>query len=182
MKFFFLEWQWSNIFYLSDGKGGLFDFNATLFVMILQLTLLTIFLKLLFFNRIGKVLEEREWLINDNLTKASKQLIKADEFWNLYNTILNFAYYILLVKIEDKEKEIKKDTAKFLKRQHSGFNYLNTLVKNIIPINEFINELEFQYIIFSNVKLNFSDYLIPSIIQKFTWSTRINSNILFGKK
>ena len=64
---------------ISEGAGGLFDFNATLPLMALQFVLLTVVLTFVFYKPVSTVLEERETLINTNLSSASEKLLKADE-------------------------------------------------------------------------------------------------------
>ena len=79
---------------LSEGAGGLFDFNATLPAMALQFILLTIALTFIFYKPISNLLEERETFINTNLSEASTKLLKADELYKTY---------------EEQLKEAKKD-------------------------------------------------------------------------
>ena len=64
---------------MTEGAGGLFDFNATLPLMALQIILLSVVLTFVFYKPVSKVIDEREAYINDNLTTASEKLIKADE-------------------------------------------------------------------------------------------------------
>jgi F-type H+-transporting ATPase subunit b len=70
---------------VSEGAGGLFDFNATLPLMALQFVLLTIVLTFVFYKPISVVLDERETLINTNLATASEKLLKADELCKQYD-------------------------------------------------------------------------------------------------
>lgn len=161
-----LQWGMLDI---SHGAGGLFDFNATLFLMILQFILLTIFLKILFYDRIAKIFEEREIVINTNLNTASKNLLKADELCNLYDGMIEFAYSIVLEKINDNEKQTKESTIQLIEKQIAGFQYLNALSNVVIPVEEFTNELQFRYLIFLGLNPGLLDYLIPLIIQKFNW-------------
>jgi len=76
---------------ISEGAGGLFDFNATLPLMALQFVLLTIVLTFVFYKPISKVLEERETLINTNLVTASEKLLTADELCKQYEEQLKEA-------------------------------------------------------------------------------------------
>jgi F-type H+-transporting ATPase subunit b len=69
---------------VSEGAGGLFDFNATLPLMALQFVLLTVVLTFVFYKPVSIVLEERETLINTNLASASEKLLKADELCKQY--------------------------------------------------------------------------------------------------
>jgi len=76
---------------ITEGAGGLFDFNATLPVMGLQFILLTVVLTFVFYKPVGKVLEEREAFINDNLVQASTKLLTADELYKEYDEKLKTA-------------------------------------------------------------------------------------------
>jgi len=76
---------------VSEGAGGLFDFNATLPLMALQFVLLTIVLTFVFYKPISVVLDERETLINTNLATASEKLLKADELCKQYEEQLKDA-------------------------------------------------------------------------------------------
>ena len=66
---------------MSEGAGGLFDFNATLPLMALQFIALTTILTFVYYKPVGTLLEERETLISSNLTNASERLLKADELY-----------------------------------------------------------------------------------------------------
>jgi F-type H+-transporting ATPase subunit b len=76
---------------ITEGAGGLFDFNATLPLMGLQFILLTVVLTFVFYKPVGKVLEEREAFINDNLVQASTKLLTADELYKEYDEKLKTA-------------------------------------------------------------------------------------------
>ena len=76
---------------MSEGAGGLFDFNATLPLMALQFVALTTILTFVFYKPVGKLLEERETLISGSLTNASERLLKADELYQQYDEQLKDA-------------------------------------------------------------------------------------------
>ena len=69
---------------MSEGAGGLFDFNATLPLMALQILLLMVVLNLVFYTPIAKVLDERDEYIRKNLTEASDTLSKAEAITKQY--------------------------------------------------------------------------------------------------
>ena len=96
---------------MSEGAGGLFDFNATLPLMALQLVLLTTILTFIFYKPVGKILEEREVLISGNLATASERLIKADELYQQYDQQLKEARNNAQSIILDSEKEAKEIVA-----------------------------------------------------------------------
>jgi len=68
----------------SEPKGGLFDFNATLPLMALQILLLMVVLNLVFYTPVAKVLDERDEYIRKNLTEASETLAKAEAITKQY--------------------------------------------------------------------------------------------------
>nr|QUE28055.1 AtpG [Sahlingia subintegra] len=72
-------------------KGGLFDFNATLPLMVLQFLVLMTLLNLIFYKPISKVLDEREEYVRSSLSKASHDLSQADELASKYEQDLAIA-------------------------------------------------------------------------------------------
>ena len=119
-----------NMLAMTEGAGGLFDFNATLPLMAIQFVLLTIVLTFLFYKPVSKVIDERETYINGNLTTASEKLIKADELYNEYDEQLKAARVNAQAVISKSEKEAKdavaleinearKDAAKLIERTNN---------------------------------------------------------------
>jgi F-type H+-transporting ATPase subunit b len=96
---------------MSEGAGGLFDFNATLPLMALQFVLLTVLLTFLFYKPISNTLEERETFINKNLTEASDTLLKADQLYQEYEEQLKTARTDAQLVIAQSEKEAKEIVA-----------------------------------------------------------------------
>jgi F-type H+-transporting ATPase subunit b len=96
---------------ISEGAGGLFDFNATLPLMALQFVLLTVLLTFLFYKPIATTLEERETFINKNLTEASETLLKADQLYQEYEEQLKTARTEAQSVIAQSEKEAKEIVA-----------------------------------------------------------------------
>jgi F-type H+-transporting ATPase subunit b len=76
----------TNLIFLlaEEQQGGLFDFNATLPLMALQILLLMVVLNLVFYTPIAKVLDERDEYIRKNLTEASETLAKAEAITKKY--------------------------------------------------------------------------------------------------
>ena len=58
-------------------EGGLFDFDATLPLMAVQVVLLTFILNALFFKPVGRVVEEREGYITTSRAEAKQKLAEA---------------------------------------------------------------------------------------------------------
>ena len=112
---------------MTEGAGGLFDFNATLPLMALQIIALTTILTFVFFKPVGSLLEERETLISSNLTTASERLLKADELYRQYDEQLkdarkNAQGVILIAETEAKEivaseiAQARKDAASLIEK------------------------------------------------------------------
>jgi F-type H+-transporting ATPase subunit b len=64
---------------IAEGEGGLFDFDATLPFMALLIVSLVVILNVVFFKPLTKVSDDRDSLIQGNLTEASATLSKAEE-------------------------------------------------------------------------------------------------------
>ena len=92
---------------MTEGAGGLFDFNATLPLMAIQFILLTVALTFVFYKPVSKVIDDREAYINGNLTTAAEKLIKADELYNEYDEQLKTARVNAQAIIAQSEKEAK---------------------------------------------------------------------------
>jgi F-type H+-transporting ATPase subunit b len=59
-------------------EGGLFDLDATLPLMALQVVLLTFILNALFFRPVGKAVEDREGYITTTRAEAKQKLAQAE--------------------------------------------------------------------------------------------------------
>ncbi|MFN9637597.1 MAG: F0F1 ATP synthase subunit B' [Synechococcaceae cyanobacterium] len=59
-------------------EGGLFDLDAPLPLMALQVVILTFILNALFFRPVGKAVEDREGYINTSRAQAKQQLAQAE--------------------------------------------------------------------------------------------------------
>lgn len=68
----------------TESEGGLFDFNATLPIMAIQILLLMVALNILFYKPIGQLIDERDESIRKKLTQASEMLTKADAITKQY--------------------------------------------------------------------------------------------------
>ncbi len=68
----------SSLFLLGASEGGLFDFDATLPLMAVQVVILTFILNALFFKPVGKVVEERESFITTSRAEAKQKLAEAE--------------------------------------------------------------------------------------------------------
>jgi F-type H+-transporting ATPase subunit b len=59
-------------------EGGLFDLDATLPLMAVQVVILTFILNALFFRPVGKTVEERESFISTSRAEAKQQLAQTE--------------------------------------------------------------------------------------------------------
>jgi len=89
-------------------KGGLFDFNATLPLMVLQFLMLMLFLNFIFYKPIIKVLDQRDDDIRTALTIASSNLLEANSLASSYESQLAEARKNAQIKIEKAKKEAQK--------------------------------------------------------------------------
>lgn len=96
---------------MTEGSGGLFDFNATLPLMAIQFVLLTVVLTFLFYKPVSKVIDERESYISGNLSQASEKLVKADELYKQYDEQLKTARVNAQSIIAKSEKDAKDAVA-----------------------------------------------------------------------
>ncbi len=60
-------------------EGGLFDINATLPLMAIQVVVLTYLLNSVFFKPVGNIVEKREKFVRDNLIEAKKKLNEVEK-------------------------------------------------------------------------------------------------------
>ena len=67
----------TSLILLGAAEGGLFDFDATLPLMAVQVVILTFILNTLFFKPVGKVVEEREGYVIASRAEAKKKLAEA---------------------------------------------------------------------------------------------------------
>jgi F-type H+-transporting ATPase subunit b len=101
----------THIFTIAEGEGGLFDFNATLPLMAIQVVFLTIVLTFVFYKPLANVLEERETNISKNLADASTKLMEADKLYKTYDEQLKTARTNAQSIIAESEKEAKEIVA-----------------------------------------------------------------------
>lgn len=99
--------QLAQLLAMSEGAGGLFDFNATLPIIAIEFILLTTILTFVFYKPITKVLEDRETMISENLAKASERLLKADQLYQQYDEQLKDARTQAQKVIDEAEAEAK---------------------------------------------------------------------------
>jgi len=67
----------TSLIFFGASEGGLFDFDATLPLMAVQVVLLTFVLNSLFFKPVGRVVEERENYVVSSRADAKQKLAEA---------------------------------------------------------------------------------------------------------
>jgi F-type H+-transporting ATPase subunit b len=97
----------TNLLAMTEGAGGLFDFNATLPLMAMHVIVLMVVLTFIFYKPVSKVLDDREAYISGNLGQASEKLITADELYKQYDEQLKAAKVNAQATIAQAEKEAK---------------------------------------------------------------------------
>jgi F-type H+-transporting ATPase subunit b len=100
----------------TESKGGLFDFNATLPLMALQILLLMVILNTIFYKPVAKVLDERDEYIRTNLTQASDILSKAEAITKKYEQDLAHERRESQVIITSAQKEAQDIVAMEIKQ------------------------------------------------------------------
>jgi len=82
------------------GRGGLFDFGATLPLLIIQFALLTFVLNVILYNPILNVINERNEYLLSTLTQASDLLNEANSITEKYE-----------LDLQNKRKQVQVDLA-----------------------------------------------------------------------
>ena len=89
-------------------EGGLFDLDATLPLMALQVVLLTFLLNSLFFRPVGKVVEEREGYISTSRADAKQKLAQVQRLESDLTEQLREARQAAQSAIVEAEQEVDK--------------------------------------------------------------------------
>nr|YP_009541871.1 ATP synthase CFO B' chain subunit II [Neogoniolithon spectabile]AYR06080.1 ATP synthase CFO B' chain subunit II [Neogoniolithon spectabile] len=96
-------------------KGGIFDFNATLPLMMLQFLVLMLVMNYLFYRPVTDILDERADYIRNSLTTASTYLLRADELTLKYEESLAKARKEAQETIQKSQKEAQEIVAMNIK-------------------------------------------------------------------
>jgi F-type H+-transporting ATPase subunit b len=89
-------------------KGGLFDLDATLPLMAVQVVLLTFLLNALFFRPVGKAVEDREGFISTSRAQAKEKLAQAERLEAELKAQLLDARKQSLAVIQEAEEEVDR--------------------------------------------------------------------------
>jgi len=90
---------------LGAAEGGLFDFDATLPLMAVQVVILTFILNSLFFKPVGKVVEEREGYVTNSRSKAKEKLAEVERLEEDLKTQLKQARQAAQKVVNDAEED-----------------------------------------------------------------------------
>ncbi len=93
---------------LGASEGGLFDFDATLPLMAVQVVLLTFILNALFFKPVGRVVEEREAYITTSRAEAKQKLAEVQKLESELREQLKEARLAAQKVISDAEQDSDK--------------------------------------------------------------------------
>lgn len=115
-----------------EQKGGIFDFNATLPLVILNFLVLMLIMNSLFYKPVTTILDERSNYIRNTLTTASNYLLKAEELTLKYEKALSQSRQ----KAQDKIRQSKNDAQKIVsinieKAQKEASNLIETTYQQI---------------------------------------------------
>jgi F-type H+-transporting ATPase subunit b len=135
-----------------ESAGGLFDINATLPLMALQIVTLTLVLNALFYGPIGKVLDDRNLYITESLKSATTMLDQAESLSTEYSDklasarleaqeILNSSKEEAQNTVRGQVEQAQKDTLTFVTESNRQLNIekdmaLTTLQSQINVLSE----------------------------------------------
>ena len=111
---------------ISEGSGGLFDFNGTLPLIGFQFILLTVLLTFIFYKPVAKVLNERVAYTRRNLANASLTFRRANVLTKECDERLKLARTDAKLLMDESERKAKTIIAKDFE---SAINLSNSLVK-----------------------------------------------------
>merc|ERR1711935_1188887 len=121
-----------------SGPGGLFDFNATLPLVVIQFVLLMLILNTVLYSPLLTIIEERKEYILNNLAEASEILTKANELTTYYEQELSNVRKEGQLLVTDGQKihkellEIELNTSQvYLDKQKTALNSLDTIVQSL---------------------------------------------------
>ena len=104
-----------SMFFITEGTGGLFDFNATLPLMAIQFMLLNVGLTFVFYKPLLEVIERRETFIRSNLALTCFYQKKSDWLYRQSEERLKVARVAAQSLIAQSEKEANDIVAEDVK-------------------------------------------------------------------
>jgi F-type H+-transporting ATPase subunit b len=100
------------------GRGGLFDFGATLPLLIIQFALLTFVLNIILYNPILNIINERNEYLLSTLTQASNLLNEANTITEKYE-----------LDLQNKRNEVQADLSNSEKIYKQMWEFVLTRIK-----------------------------------------------------
>ena len=132
------------------GPGGLFDFNATLPLVLIQFILLMLILNTILYNPLLIVITERQEYILNTLTTASEMLAKSNE---------------LIVQYEQELENVRKQAQLEIKKSQKIHEKILEIELNISQkyIDNLLDTITKDLIDKKNTALNSLDTIVQSL-------------------
>jgi F-type H+-transporting ATPase subunit b len=92
----------------AEGEGGLFDFNATLPLMALQIVALSFLLNFIFYKPLTDTILERQGFIAKSLSDAKEFLSKAEKLFEDYEEKISLGRKEAQLLVSNAEKEAQE--------------------------------------------------------------------------
>lgn len=92
----------------AEGEGGLFDFNATLPLMALQIVALSLLLNFIFYKPLTDTILERQSFIQKSLADAKEFLSKAETLFENYEEKIALGRKEAQLLVSNAEKEAQE--------------------------------------------------------------------------
>jgi F-type H+-transporting ATPase subunit b len=129
------------------GPGGLFDFNATLPLVLIQFILLMLILNTILYNPLLIVITERQEYILNTLTTASEMLAKSNE---------------LIVQYEQELENVRKQAQLEIKKSQKIHEKILEIELNISQkyIDNLLENLTNDLLYKKNIALNNLDSIV----------------------
>jgi F-type H+-transporting ATPase subunit b len=89
----------------AEGEGGLFDFNATLPLMALQIVALSFLLNFIFYKPLTDTILERQGFVQKSLSDAKEFLSKAEKLFEDYEEKVSLGRKEAQLLVSNAEKE-----------------------------------------------------------------------------
>jgi len=116
-----------------SGPGGLFDFDATLPLVVIQFLLLMVILNIILYNPLLTIIDERKEYILTNLSKASETLVEANKLTTKYEQELDSVRKKAQLEITNSQKIHKEILEVELNISQKYIdNLLDTITKDLL--------------------------------------------------
>lgn len=92
----------------AEGEGGLFDFNATLPLMAVQIVVLSLLLNFIFYKPLTDTILERQSFVRESLKDAKEFLSKAEKLFGNYEEKIALGRKEAQLLVSNAEKEAQE--------------------------------------------------------------------------